>query len=148
MRELLRNAVRVQKTHYTPSGHGSACGDDTTTTSGIEKPGSTATTAGSGTDATEPATSGESDSTATFGDATAESDDSTATTETGSGSTGTPDAEQVLRDFLRNGDPGSHDFYKPWMKGVPINKQGYALPNGNIYVRMWNSVYIEGRPSS
>lgn len=39
----------------------------------------------------------------------------------------------------------AYDVYKPWVKGVPVNRQGYALPNGNIYVQMWNTVYIEGR---
>jgi ABC-type oligopeptide transport system substrate-binding subunit len=42
----------------------------------------------------------------------------------------------------------AYDLYKPWVKGVPVNKQGYALPNGNIYVQMWNTVYIEGRESA
>ncbi len=40
----------------------------------------------------------------------------------------------------------AYDVYKPWVKGVPINSQGFALPNGNIYVGMWNTVYTEGRP--
>jgi peptide/nickel transport system substrate-binding protein/oligopeptide transport system substrate-binding protein len=39
----------------------------------------------------------------------------------------------------------AYDVYKPWVKGVPVNKQGYQLPNGNIFVRMWNDTYIEGR---
>jgi ABC-type oligopeptide transport system substrate-binding subunit len=39
----------------------------------------------------------------------------------------------------------AYDVYRPWVKGVPINRQGFTIPNGNIYVGMWNSVYIEGR---
>jgi hypothetical protein len=41
----------------------------------------------------------------------------------------------------------AYDLYKPWVKGVPVNKQGFTIPNGNIYVGMWNTVYIEGRQS-
>jgi ABC-type transport system substrate-binding protein len=41
----------------------------------------------------------------------------------------------------------AYDVYKPWVKGVPINKQGFTIPNTNIYVGMWNTVYIEGRES-
>jgi ABC-type oligopeptide transport system substrate-binding subunit len=41
----------------------------------------------------------------------------------------------------------AYDVYKPWVKGVPISSQGFAMPNGNIYVGMWNTVYTEGRPS-
>jgi oligopeptide transport system substrate-binding protein len=41
----------------------------------------------------------------------------------------------------------AYDAYKPWVKGVPVNKQGFTIPNGNIYVGMWNTVYIEGRQS-
>jgi len=39
----------------------------------------------------------------------------------------------------------AYDVYKPWMKGVPVNKQGYWIPNGNIFVSMYNRVYISGR---
>ena len=35
--------------------------------------------------------------------------------------------------------------YKPWVQGVPISKQGFATPNGNIYLGMWDTVYIAGR---
>jgi len=41
----------------------------------------------------------------------------------------------------------AYDVFKPWMKGMPINKQGFQIPNGNIYTNMWNTVYIEGRES-
>jgi len=35
--------------------------------------------------------------------------------------------------------------YKPWVQGVPVNKQGFLTPNGNIYVGMYETVYIAGR---
>jgi oligopeptide transport system substrate-binding protein len=35
--------------------------------------------------------------------------------------------------------------YKPWLKGVPVNRQGFLTPSVNMYNRMWNEVYIEGR---
>ena len=41
----------------------------------------------------------------------------------------------------------AYDVYKPWVKGVPVNKQGFVLPNGNIYINMWNTVYTQGRPA-
>lgn len=41
----------------------------------------------------------------------------------------------------------AYDVYKPYMKGVQVNKQGYWIPNGNIYGSMYNYVYIEGRPT-
>jgi ABC-type transport system substrate-binding protein len=37
--------------------------------------------------------------------------------------------------------------FKPWVKDVPVNNQGYAVPDGNIYVRMFTKVKIEGRES-
>lgn len=39
----------------------------------------------------------------------------------------------------------SYYVFKPWVKGLPINQQGSPVPNGNIYVSMFNSLYIEGR---
>lgn len=38
--------------------------------------------------------------------------------------------------------------YKPWVKGLPVNRQGYVTPNGNIYLGMWDTVYISGRESA
>jgi len=38
--------------------------------------------------------------------------------------------------------------FKPWVKGVPTNKQGYTVPDGNIFVRMLPDIRIEGRPKS
>ncbi len=32
--------------------------------------------------------------------------------------------------------------YKPYLQGVPKNKQGYLVPNTNIFVRMWDTVYV------
>ena len=37
--------------------------------------------------------------------------------------------------------------FKPWIKGIAVNQQGYVVPDGNIYVRMLTQVYNEGRPS-
>jgi ABC-type oligopeptide transport system substrate-binding subunit len=37
------------------------------------------------------------------------------------------------------------NVFKPWLKGVPVNSSGFAVPDGNIYVRMTSKVYIEGR---
>lgn len=36
---------------------------------------------------------------------------------------------------------------KPWVKNVPVNRQGSRVPDGNIYIRMTSSVSIEGRPA-
>lgn len=36
--------------------------------------------------------------------------------------------------------------FKPWVKGVPVNDQGYLVPDGNIYLNMLQNVYVEGRP--
>jgi ABC-type oligopeptide transport system substrate-binding subunit len=35
--------------------------------------------------------------------------------------------------------------FKPWVKGIAVNQQGYVVPDGNIYVRMLTKVYTEGR---
>jgi oligopeptide transport system substrate-binding protein len=35
--------------------------------------------------------------------------------------------------------------FKPWVKGVPVTQQGYVVPDGNIFVRMLETVFIEGR---
>ncbi|MFN8592370.1 MAG: peptide ABC transporter substrate-binding protein [Thermomicrobiales bacterium] len=37
--------------------------------------------------------------------------------------------------------------FKPWVKDVPVNRQGYWVPLGNIYARMISSVDVEGRPA-
>ena len=37
--------------------------------------------------------------------------------------------------------------FKPWVKDVAINRQGYWVPFGNIYARMLSSVRVEGRPA-
>lgn len=58
--------------------------------------------------------------------------------------------EQLMQDevayipiIYRN----AYDVFKPWVKGVPTNRQGFLMRNGNIYVSMWQSVYISGRES-
>lgn len=38
--------------------------------------------------------------------------------------------------------------FKPWVKNVPMNKQGYTVPDGNIFVRMLPGMSVEGRPGS
>jgi ABC-type transport system substrate-binding protein len=37
--------------------------------------------------------------------------------------------------------------FKPWMQNLPVNRQGFTVPDGNIYVRMLEQVYISGRPA-
>jgi oligopeptide transport system substrate-binding protein len=36
--------------------------------------------------------------------------------------------------------------FKPWVQNLPVNRQGFTVPDGNIYVRMFTQVYISGRP--
>jgi ABC-type transport system substrate-binding protein len=35
--------------------------------------------------------------------------------------------------------------FKPWVKDVPMNRQGFTVPDGNIFVQMMSKVAIEGR---
>lgn len=35
--------------------------------------------------------------------------------------------------------------FKPWVKGIAVNQQGYVVPDGNIYDDMLAQIYIEGR---
>jgi oligopeptide transport system substrate-binding protein len=37
--------------------------------------------------------------------------------------------------------------FRPWVKGVKTNRQGFTVPEGNIYIRMLTDVSIEGRPA-
>lgn len=37
--------------------------------------------------------------------------------------------------------------FKPWVKDVAVNRQGYTVPQGNIYNRMLSVVDVEGRPA-
>jgi len=37
--------------------------------------------------------------------------------------------------------------FKPWVKDVAVNRQGFTVPEGNIYGRMVSDVRIEGRPA-
>ncbi len=36
--------------------------------------------------------------------------------------------------------------YKPWVKNLPVNQQGFTVPQGNIYVDFLQAVSVEGRP--
>jgi ABC-type oligopeptide transport system substrate-binding subunit len=36
--------------------------------------------------------------------------------------------------------------FKPWVKDVAVNRQGFTVPLGNIYSRMLSTVRVEGRP--
>jgi ABC-type oligopeptide transport system substrate-binding subunit len=36
--------------------------------------------------------------------------------------------------------------FKPWVKDVAMNRQGFTVPLGNIYARMLSDVSVEGRP--
>ena len=35
--------------------------------------------------------------------------------------------------------------FKPWVKGITINSQGFTVPDGNIFVRANTRYYVEGR---
>jgi len=37
--------------------------------------------------------------------------------------------------------------FKPWVQNVPVNSQGFTVPDGNIYVRMFTQVFTAGRPA-
>jgi ABC-type transport system substrate-binding protein len=37
--------------------------------------------------------------------------------------------------------------FKPFVEGVRTNKQGYTVPEGNIYLRMLTEVSTAGRPA-
>jgi ABC-type oligopeptide transport system substrate-binding subunit len=69
-----------------------------------------------------------------------------------------PDAEKRLAIYLEaekviQNDVGymplayrtDMNIFKPYVKGVPVNGDGFAVPDGNIYVRMLTKTYIEGR---
>lgn len=69
-----------------------------------------------------------------------------------------PDAEKRLAIYLEaekiiQNDVGymplvyrvDNYVFKPWVKGLAVNKFGQAVPDGNIYVRMLTKVSIEGR---
>ena len=36
--------------------------------------------------------------------------------------------------------------FKPWVKDVAVNRQGFTVPEGNIYIDMTSAVRVEGRP--
>ena len=31
---------------------------------------------------------------------------------------------------------------KPWVTGLPKNKQGYIVPNNNIFIRAYDTVFV------
>jgi oligopeptide transport system substrate-binding protein len=35
--------------------------------------------------------------------------------------------------------------FKPWVQNVAVNRQGYSVPEGNIYIRMLSDVSVKGR---
>jgi ABC-type oligopeptide transport system substrate-binding subunit len=37
------------------------------------------------------------------------------------------------------------NVFKPFVKGMPVNSGGFAVPDGNIYVRMLTKAYVSGR---
>jgi ABC-type transport system substrate-binding protein len=37
--------------------------------------------------------------------------------------------------------------FKPWVQGVKTNRQGFTVPEGNIYIRMLTDVSVQGRPA-
>src|SRR5690606_11385746 len=52
---------------------------------------------------------------------------------------------QTERAYIPTTYRVSFYVFKPWVKGLPVNQQGFVVPNGNIYLRMWSRLYIEGR---
>ncbi|MBA2595163.1 MAG: peptide ABC transporter substrate-binding protein [Chloroflexota bacterium] len=36
--------------------------------------------------------------------------------------------------------------FKPWVKDIAVNRQGFTVPDGNIYIRMLENLRVEGRP--
>jgi ABC-type oligopeptide transport system substrate-binding subunit len=56
--------------------------------------------------------------------------------------------EQIMHDevgYIPIVYRNAYYVYKPWMKGVPVNNAGFVTPNGNIFLGMYDRVYIEGR---
>jgi len=56
--------------------------------------------------------------------------------------------EQIMHDevgYIPIVYRNAYYVYKPWVKGVPVNDAGFVTPNGNIFVGMWDRMYIEGR---
>ena len=37
--------------------------------------------------------------------------------------------------------------FKPWVQNLPTNRQGFTVPDGNIYGRMFTQIYMAGRPA-
>jgi ABC-type oligopeptide transport system substrate-binding subunit len=36
--------------------------------------------------------------------------------------------------------------FKPWVQDVAVNRQGFTVPEGNIYINMLSRARVEGRP--
>ena len=36
--------------------------------------------------------------------------------------------------------------YKPWVINLPVNQQGFTVPQGNMYVKFLQDIAVEGRP--
>ena len=56
--------------------------------------------------------------------------------------------EQIMQDevaYIPIVYRNAYYVYKPWVKGVPVNDAGFVTPEGNIYLGMWDRVYIQGR---
>ena len=56
--------------------------------------------------------------------------------------------EQIMHDevaYIPVVYRNAYYVYKPWMKGVPVNNAGFVTPNGNIFLGMYDRVYIQGR---
>ncbi len=56
--------------------------------------------------------------------------------------------EQIMHDevgYIPIVYRNAYYVYKPWVKGVPVNDAGFVTPNGNIYVGMYDRMYMEGR---
>ena len=60
------------------------------------------------------------------------------------------EAEKIIqteRAYIPTTYRVSFYLFKPWVKGIPVNRQGFVVPNGNIYVQMLQDIFIEGRES-
>jgi len=56
--------------------------------------------------------------------------------------------EQIMHDevaYIPVVYRNAYYVYKPWVKDVPVNNAGFVTPNGNIYLGMWDTMYIQGR---
>ncbi|CAA9584476.1 MAG: Oligopeptide ABC transporter, periplasmic oligopeptide-binding protein OppA [uncultured Thermomicrobiales bacterium] len=59
-------------------------------------------------------------------------------------------AERIIQEdvgYIPVGFRVDQYAFKPWVQGVPTNRQGFTVPDGNIYLRMFTEVGISGRPA-